>query len=262
MKLSKWALKIRIIGASVALALPLVTLINIALVQPVAAATCETTHTVVGADGRTYSVNPDNWGGGNTCFTDYGSQAGFSILSQNATPTGNVLAYPNSGEGCSDWGVDATCTAGWVSPKAKGLAATQTTSMSLGSDAATDKWDYSDDLWFGTSTAVHPNTELMIFFNEQNLPVHTGAVEVTVDNTKYWYTTYTTTSGSNSWTYVQYRLVTPKLSVTNKTIGPVVADAIKRGVLPSSDYLLNASCGFELWQGGTGLRLNSESFKP
>jgi cellulase/cellobiase CelA1 len=47
--------------------------------------------------------------------------------------------------------------------------------------------------------------------------------------------------------------------VTNLDVGTLAQDAVSRGYLSSSCYLIDIEAGFELWQGGAGLGTNSFS---
>jgi cellulose 1,4-beta-cellobiosidase len=46
-------------------------------------------------------------------------------------------------------------------------------------------------------------------------------------------------------------------SVQDLDIGKFVADAMSRGWIQKSWYLIDVEAGFELWQGGAGLATNS-----
>src|SRR5260370_27145173 len=48
-------------------------------------------------------------------------------------------------------------------------------------------------------------------------------------------------------------------SVSNLGIGQLAQDAISRGYLPGSCWLIDVEAGFELWQGGAGLATSSFS---
>jgi cellulose 1,4-beta-cellobiosidase len=48
-------------------------------------------------------------------------------------------------------------------------------------------------------------------------------------------------------------------SVSNLDIGQIAADAVSRGYIQNSWYLIDVEAGFELWQGGAGLSANSFS---
>ena len=56
-----------------------------------------------------------------------------------------------------------------------------------------------------------------------------------------------------SGTRFSYSMTTGTTSVTNLDLGPLAQDAIGRGYMTSSCYLIDVEAGFELWQGGAGL---------
>ena len=54
-------------------------------------------------------------------------------------------------------------------------------------------------------------------------------------------------------------MTSPATSVSNLDIDQLVADAVSRGYIQTSWYLIDVEAGFELWQGGAGLATNSFS---
>jgi len=54
-------------------------------------------------------------------------------------------------------------------------------------------------------------------------------------------------------------MTTGTTSVTNLDLQALVADAVSRGYIQNSWYLIDVEAGFELWQGGAGLATNSFS---
>ena len=52
-------------------------------------------------------------------------------------------------------------------------------------------------------------------------------------------------------------MTTGATSVSNLDIGQLAQDAINRGYMPRSCWLIDVEAGFELWQGGTGLATSS-----
>ena len=54
-------------------------------------------------------------------------------------------------------------------------------------------------------------------------------------------------------------MTTGTTAVTNLDLQPLVADAVSRGYVARSWYLISVEAGFELWRGGTGLATNSFS---
>jgi len=228
--------------------------------QPASAQSCQGWHVVTGADGRQYTVNPNNWGGGSTCIRDDGMQAGFTVESQTAPDDGHVLAYPESSIGCS-WGTGAYCTKGWASGQVSTANPTESLAMS-DAGSSSDVWDFANDIWFWQAGASHPDTELMIYFDQQNLAIPSGAVEVTVSGVQYWYKTYKIRNSSYSWRYIVFERVTPVESVSSLALAPFFSYAERQGVLSGSDDLQQVNTGFEESQGGAGLQLDDFALNP
>jgi cellulose 1,4-beta-cellobiosidase len=178
----------------------------------------------------------------------------------NAT-NGSPGAYPSVYQGCH-WG---NCSSG-------GLTANPIVVSSLTSGSVTTNWsttqpggssayDAAYDIWFNQtpSTTGQPNgSELMVWLN------HNGSVQpfgsevasnVGVDGTNYniW------EGSQSSWNTVTYEMTSPATSVSNLDIGSLAQDMVNRGYTKSSWYLIDVEAGFELWQGGAGLRTNSFS---
>jgi cellulose 1,4-beta-cellobiosidase len=54
-------------------------------------------------------------------------------------------------------------------------------------------------------------------------------------------------------------MTSPATSVSGLDLQALVADAVSRGYIQTSWYLIDVEAGFELWQGGAGLATNSFS---
>jgi hypothetical protein len=54
-------------------------------------------------------------------------------------------------------------------------------------------------------------------------------------------------------------MTTPQTAVASLDLGPLAADAIARGYMTGAWWLLDVEYGFEPWQGGQGLQVNSFS---
>ena len=68
------------------------------------------------------------------------------------------------------------------------------------------------------------------------------------------------TGQQTSWKIISYKLNPGGTSFSNLDIKALVTDAVARGSLNPSHYLIDAEAGFEIWQGGQGLATNSFSF--
>lgn len=215
------------------------------------------------AVGGVYNVQNDEWGSGAAeCITTDGN-ADFTVGSSaidNAT-NGAPGAYPSIYQGCH-FGV---CTSG-------GLTSTPVEVSSLTAGKVTSSWsttqpggsndyDVAYDVWFNhtATTTGQPNcTELMVWLNH-NGPVQPYGTEVATGVTVGG-------RGYNVWEgsqwfgdTVSYTMTTPATSVSGLDFAPLAQDAVSRGYLSSSCYLIDIEAGFEIWQGGAGLATNSFS---
>jgi cellulose 1,4-beta-cellobiosidase len=67
--------------------------------------------------------------------------------------------------------------------------------------------------------------------------------------------------GTQGWNTVSYTMTSPATSVSNLDIGRLAWDAVGRGYIRRSWYLIDVEAGFELWRGGVGLATNSFSVR-
>jgi hypothetical protein len=63
--------------------------------------------------------------------------------------------------------------------------------------------------------------------------------------------------GQQGWNTISYSMTTGTTSVQDLDIAKFVADAISRGWIQKSWYLIDVEAGFEIWQGGAGLATDS-----
>ena len=212
--------------------------------------------------GGSYVVQNDEWNSGaRECVTTDGN-ADFTVADSaisNAT-NGAPGGYPSIFQGCH-WG---NCSSG-------GLTATPVQASNLGTGKVTTSWsttqtgsgayDVAYDIWFNqtATTTGQPNCmELMVWLNHHGSVQPFGsqvATSVSIAGRSYnvW------EGAEDSRDAVSYTMTTGATSVTNLDIGLLAQDAIKRGYLPSSCWLIDVEAGFELWQGGAGLATKSFS---
>ncbi len=120
------------------------------------------------------------------------------------------------------------------------------------------------DIWFNQTptTSGAPNgTELMIWLNHHGpkRPYgHQVASNVSIGGRSYnvW---FGGPRARHGWNTVSYTMTTRTASVSKLDLQALVADAVRRGYISRSWYLIDVEAGFELWQGGTGLATNSFS---
>jgi Glycosyl hydrolase family 12 len=250
-----------------ALALPAALLAAggiLALSLPAASAQAATTtlcnSQTASVDGSGYTIGNNEWGSSaHECITTNGS-ADFKMASSsihNAT-NGAPGGYPAIYKGCH-WGA---CTTGSGLPiRVSNIhPGTVTTSWSTTQPGGRNDYNVAYDIWFNKTptTSGQPNgTELMIWLNH-NGPVQPFgsrvASDVSIGGRSYnvWY-------GKQGWNTVSYTMTAGTTSVRNLDLQAVVADAVRRGYISSSWYLIDVEAGFEVWQGGAGLATNSFS---
>ena len=206
--------------------------------------------------GGAYTVQNNEWGSGAAECISTDGNADFSVTNSsidNAT-NGAPGGYPSLYKGCH-WGA-CTSGSGLPIPVSSMTTGAVTTSWNT-TQPGTGAYDVAYDIWFNTppTTSGQPNgAELMIWLN------HNGSVQpfgsqvgtATVGGRGYnvWF-------GNQGWNTISYTMTTGTTSVSNLDIDQIVADAISRGYIQPSWYLIDVEAGFELWQGGAGLATNS-----
>jgi hypothetical protein len=260
----RWARKF-VSAAAVTLAVP--AAVAGALASGTAGAQAATT-TLCGSQtaavaGGSYIVQNNEWGSsapecvttdGNTDFT----VANSSIDNSTSSAPGG---YPSVYQGCH-WG---DCTSGGLAaspvPVSSLTAGKVTTSWDTTQPGGSSDYDVAYDIWFNQTptTTTQPNcTELMVWLNH-NGPVQPFGSEVATGVTVGG-RGYNIWEGSQGvFNTVSYTMTTGTTSVTGLDLAPLAQDAVSRGYLSSSCYLIDVEAGFELWQGGAGLATNSFS---
>jgi Glycosyl hydrolase family 12 len=213
-------------------------------------------------DSKGYTVENNEWGSGEPeCVTTSGS-AGFTVANSSIANStyGAPGGYPAIYRGCH-WG---TCTPGSGFPiQVSGIhAGTVTTSWSTSQPAGSSDYDVAYDIWFNQTptTSGQPNgTELMIWLNH-NGPVQPFGSKV-ASNVSIGGRGYNVWFGNQGWNTVSYTMTSGTTSVSNLDLQPLIADAVSRGYIKPSWYLIDVEAGFELWHGGAGLVTHSFSVK-
>jgi Glycosyl hydrolase family 12 len=213
-------------------------------------------------DSRGYTVENNEWGSGEPeCITTDGS-AGFAVASSsiaNSTygaPGGYTAIY----KGCH-WGA---CTPGSGFPiQVSGIRPGKvTTSWNTAQPGGSNDYDVAYDIWFNQTptTSGQPNgTELMIWLNHHG-PVQPFGSKV-ASNVAIGGRGYGVWFGNQGWNTVSYTMTSGTTSVSNLDLQPLIADAVSRGYIKPSWYLIDVEAGFELWHGGAGLATHSFSVK-
>ena len=248
----------------VALTIPGVTAPFAAQGPPALAATttlCHSQTAAVGGGGM-YIVQNDEWNSSaSECITTDGN-ADFTIANSamsNAT-NGAPGGYPSIYQGCH-WG--RCSSGGWTSAplRASNLGSGKVRTSWSTTQTGSGTYDVAYDIWFNqtSTTTGQPNClELMVWLNHEGSVRPFGsrvATGVAIGGRSYnvW------EGAQSSWNTVSYAMASGATSVSNLDIGQLAQDAISRGYLPSSCWLIDVEAGFELWQGGAGLATNSFS---
>jgi cellulose 1,4-beta-cellobiosidase len=215
--------------------------------------------------GGSYTVQSNEFGSSATECVSADGQADFTVSSSsvNVPTNGMPAGYPSIYSGCH-WG-DCTETGLGKNPvKVSSLtySTAETTWEFTGPSSSGGAWDASYDVWINkTPDASAPNgVELMVRLRHSDsiLPVGSKVVSnVSIDGTTYdiW---WNPPSGSSIGT-VTYQMVNQENAARNFSLQPLALNAVARGYMSSSWYLADIEAGFEIWQGGVGLRTDDFS---
>lgn len=220
-----------------------------------AQSTCSTFGTV-SIDNGAYIFQNNEWNSSlEQCATVSG--AGFTLTTANfdLATNGAPATYPSIFRGCH-WG---NCTTSNPFPIEESNIASASTSVTITQPSGYNN-DAAYDIWFNqtSTTSGQPNgTEIMIWINHQGSPQPFGSqtATATIDGATWevW------TGRQSSWNIVSYVRETPVTSVSNLNLLPFFSDAVSRGSLQPSWWLIDVEYGFEIWTGGQGLAMNGFS---
>ncbi|MBV9268012.1 MAG: cellulose binding domain-containing protein [Acidobacteriaceae bacterium] len=220
-----------------------------------AQSTCSPSATV-SINGGQYIYQQNEWNSNaEQCATVSG--VGFTLTTANFDlPTNGAPAtYPSVYRGCH-WG---NCTSSNPFPIEESNIASASTSVSITQPSGYNN-DAAYDIWFNqtSTTSGQPNgTEVMIWINHQGSPQPFGSqtATATIDGATWqvW------TGRQSSWNIISYVRETPVTSVSNLNLVPFFSDAVSRGSLESSWWLIDVEYGFEIWTGGQGLAVSNFS---
>jgi Glycosyl hydrolase family 12/Cellulose binding domain len=207
--------------------------------------------------GGVYMVQNNEWGSGAPECVAVGARGGFTV-SKSAianSPGGSPGGYPSIYRGCH-WGL-CTPRSGLPVQASKLLSPGTVTTSWATAQPGTGSYDVAYDIWFNKTptTSGQPNgAELMIWINHNGPvePYGSQASTATIGGRSYqvWF-------GQQGWNTISYSMVPGTTSVRDLDIGQFVADAIHRGWIQKSWYLIDVEAGFEIWQGGAGLATDS-----
>jgi hypothetical protein len=212
---------------------------------------------------NTYIYQQDEWNSTLSQCASVGPNAQFTVTTANFNmPNGSPATYPSLYQGCHPFGGQSPnqgiCTTGSNMPIVVSNITSATTSVS--GTVGSGDYDYAYDIWFTTngSTQGSPTggTEIMIWLNHSGFPSPFGSQigAVTLDGAGWnvW-------GGNQDWKTISYVRQSGVSSVTNLDLLPIFKDAVSRGYLSNSYYLMDVETGFEIWTGGQGKAISSYS---
>lgn len=219
--------------------------------------------------GKDWIRNPGNFNGGNACLSRWNGTVSFTVKSATAPPPpgGGVSAYPSIGRGClfpPFPGVPGDCTAGW---KAKPVTAMAGSALSWVSSragvSAAARYNTGADLWFSAGPLfTEPVTEVMLWQDTQHLAQPARAVRLSIGGRGWWYWTRQASDGTAQWTEIVFTARPFTTAFRRVPLQPLLEYAVRRGTMSAASYWQGAALGFELWDGGTGLKTISGWVHP
>jgi cellulose 1,4-beta-cellobiosidase len=217
--------------------------------------TCAPTGTIPAGD---YMIQNNEWNStAQQCVTYTGGTAwNVSTANFNLPTAGAPATYPSIYKGCH-WGL---CTPNSGLPIQVSNLGSATSSWST-TQPGSGAYDVAYDIWFNSTptTSGQPDgTEIMIWLNHRGGVQPFGSQTGTANLAGYTWNVWT--GNQTSWKIISYVLNPGGTSFTNLDVKALINDAVARGSLNPSNYLLDAEAGFEIWQGGQGLGTNSFSF--
>jgi hypothetical protein len=236
----------------------------VALALPAASSQAATTtlcnSQTLAASGGAYTIQNNEWGSSAPECVSTDGNADFTVANSSISnsTSGAPGGYPSIYKGCH-WGA-CTSSSGFPIQVSALHTGTVTSSWSTSQPGGGNAYDVAYDIWFNQAptTSGQPNgAELMIWLN------HNGSVQPfgsqVASNVSIGGRGYNVWFGNQGWNTISYTMTSPATSVSNLDIDQVVADAVSRGYIQNSWYLIDVEAGFELWQGGAGLATTSFS---
>lgn len=216
--------------------------------------TCSGTGTIAAG---AYEIQANEWNSSAQQCITYTSGTAWTVSTANFSlaTNGAPATYPSIFKGCH-WGL-CTANSGFpiqMSNLGSAVSSWSTTQPSSGA------YDVAYDIWFNSTptTSGQPDgTEVMIWINSrggvQPFGSQTATTNVDGMNWAVW------TGQQTSWKIISYVLNPGTTSVSNLDLKALFQDAVARGSINPSNYLIDVEAGFEIWQGGQGLGTNSFS---
>jgi hypothetical protein len=204
------------------------------------------------ADGE-YTAQNNIWGADTAqCIDVNGASFTVTRAEHNVSTSGSPAAYPSLYKGCH-W-EDCTINSGMPIQVSQIQTAIIDWDITLGSSGA---WNVTTEAWFKRNEIPGDpdGAELMIWIN------HTGSIQPggsRIGTANIGGYTWDVWFSQINWNFITYKITSPTTNV-NLDYKPFIEDAISRGYIQSSWYMMDIEAGFEIWNGGSGLAVNSFS---
>ena len=179
----------------------------------------------------------------------------FTVIGSSANDN-HVSSYPSIVKG-NAWGL-ATANSG-LPMQVSGLNVETSWNIST---INSGRWDAAYDIWFQNASQLSSTSsysaEMMIWLS------------YTVQNPSSWYRGMVSIAGTgwdvyycvfSGWNYIAYERIS-NTTYESFNLNTFAEDAVSRGYIQNSWYLVAVEAGFEISQGGVGLASNSFSVTP
>jgi hypothetical protein len=125
---------------------------------------------------------------------------------------------------------------------------------------ASGAWDAAYDIWLDPTArrdGANTGLEIMIWLSYGGSPQPIGSRVASVTLAGATWEVWLSNGNENgSSRTISYRRTPVATAITNFDAMAFVNDAIARGVAQRAWYITSVQAGFEIWNGGTGLKIN------
>ncbi|MGW0661306.1 GH12 family glycosyl hydrolase domain-containing protein [Streptodolium elevatio] len=208
------------------------------------------------AGGR-YQVNPNEWNAvGGLCIR---SDGGTDFRISQSGVNGRTVVDPDRGPGAYAH-ITTPLNGGILPIRVDNLRYAVSSWTTATVDSGT--WNAAYDLWFSPvhgECSFTASAELMIWIDSRGKEPSGEKVDDPVRIAGVSYTVYQLPKKS-SHTVIVYQLDDPTQAVRDLDLRAFALDAVQRGYVPKDSELCSVQAGFEVWDGGVGLRTESFSF--
>ncbi|HYP89637.1 MAG TPA: hypothetical protein VEQ59_15825, partial [Polyangiaceae bacterium] len=204
-----------------------------------------------------YFANNNVWSSqaGSQCIGMQGTVLTVTSANHNLNPNAPPYApasYPSLVKGCHY----GNCTDTFP----RQISAIKQIPSTFSITTAPGVWDAAYDIWLDPTArrdGANTGLEIMIWLNYGGTPQpigsRSGSVTLAGATWEVWLSNGNENGSSRT---ISYRRSPTATAITNFDALAFVNDAITRGVAQRSWYVTSVQAGFEIWSGGTGLKIN------